>query len=137
MEIKAENSAYMTRKHQLSRREREIMEIVFSKGEATLTEILEKVENPPSRPALRSIVAILEDKGMIKHDKKRGREFVFRATESRKRAGRSALGRVVETFFSGSIREALSAHLSDPGAHYTEEELDELAKFIDAKRSQN
>ena len=126
----------MPAKNQLSRREREIMDIVFSLEEATLTEILERVANPPTRPALRSIIGILEEKGMIKHAKKRGREFVYRATESRARAGRSAMERVVKTFFSGSLGSAVANHLSDPKAQYSEEELNELAELIEAKRSQ-
>jgi BlaI family transcriptional regulator, penicillinase repressor len=111
------------------------MDIVFSLEEATLTEILARVVNPPSRPALRSIIGILEDKGMLKHAKKRGREFVYRATESRQSAGRSALGRVVETFFTGSIGKAVATHLNDPSVQYSEEELADLAKLIEEKRT--
>ena len=121
----------------LSRREREIMEIVFSLGEATLTEILERVDDPPTRPALRSIIGILEDKGRLTQGNKRGREFVFRATESRKKVGRSALGNVLETFFAGSIGDAVATHLNDPRARYSEEELEELAALIESKRSNN
>lgn len=122
---------------QLSRREREIMEIVFALAEATLTEILDRVENPPTRAALRSIIGILEAKGRLTQGKKRGREFVYRATQSRKRAGRSALGTVLETFFSGSIGDAVASHLNDPRANYSEEELAELAALIEAKRSKH
>lgn len=120
---------------ELSRREREIMEIVFALGEATLSEILERVVNPPSRPGLRSIIGILESKGRITQGKKRSREFVYRATESRKRVGCSALGSVIDTFFSGSIGSAMASHLDDPRARYSDEELAELAALIDAKRS--
>ena len=126
----------MASETQLSRREREIMDIVFSLEEATLTEILERVENPPSRPAMRSIVGILEEKKILKQNKKRGREFVVQATESRSRAGRSALGRVVKTFFSGSLGQAVATHLNDPRAKYSEEELKELAQLIEDKRAQ-
>lgn len=120
---------------ELPRREREIMEILFELGEATLTDLLQRVQNPPSRPALRSIISILEDKKKISQGKKRGREFVFRPTESRKKVGRSALGRVVDTFFSGSIGSALASHLDDPRINYSEEELAEIAALIEAKRS--
>lgn len=118
----------------LSRREREIMEIVFALGEATLTEILELVDAPPTRPALRSILSILEEKGRLTHGK-RGREFVYRATESRARAGKSALGRVLDTFFAGSIGEAVATHLSDPRANLSDSELQELAELIESKRT--
>jgi len=127
----------MTELASLSRREREIMEIVFALREATLTEILERVENPPTRPALRSIIGILETKGMLTQGKKRGREFSFRPTASRKRVGKSALGRVLDTFFSGSIGDAVATHLNDPRAKYTDAELAELAKLIESKRNQS
>jgi len=120
----------------LSRREREIMEIVFALGEATLTDILERVDDPPTRPALRSILGILEDKGKLVRGSKRGRELLYRATESRKRVGRSALGKVVDTFFSGSLGDAVATHLSDPKAKLSDAELDELAQLIESKRAQ-
>ncbi|MEJ6581769.1 MAG: BlaI/MecI/CopY family transcriptional regulator [Akkermansiaceae bacterium] len=121
----------------LSRREREILEIVFSLGETTLTEILEHVDNPPTRPALRSIIGILEAKGKLIQGKKRGREFTFRPVESRKRVGKSALTRVLDTFFSGSLGDAVATHLNDPRAKFSDEELAELAALIESKRSQS
>ncbi len=124
----------MTTLAKLSRRERQIMEIVYALNSATLSEILDRVENPPTRPALRSILGILENKGHLTHDK-RGREFVYRATRSRTTEGRSALKRVLDTFFSGSIGEAVATHFSDPKANYSEEELAELVESI--KRAQN
>lgn len=121
----------------LSRREREIMEIVFSLGETTLTEILERVDNPPTRPALRSIIGILESKGKLIQGKKRVREFTFRPVESRKRVGKAALTRVLDTFFSGSLGDAVATHLNDPRAKYSDEELAELAALIESKRTQS
>lgn len=117
----------------LSRREREIMEIVFAKEGMTLTEILSQVDNPPTRPALRSILTILESKGKLRHQK-RGREFVFFPTEARGRVGRSALQRVVDTFFSGSLGQAVASHLNDPSAELSDAELRELEALIQAKR---
>lgn len=121
----------------LSRREREILEIVFSLGETTLTEILEHVDNPPTRPALRSIIGILESKGKLIQGKKRGREFTYRPAESRRRVGKSALTRVLDTFFSGSLGDAVATHLNDPRVKYSDEELAELAALIESKRSQS
>jgi len=112
------------------------MEIVFELEEATLTDLLERVQNPPTRPALRSIISILEDKGHLTQREKRGREFVFRPTQSRKRAGKTAMGKVIETFFSGSLGNALATHLEDPKNNYSETELAELAALIEAKRTQ-
>ena len=113
------------------------MEIVFSLGETTLTEILERVDNPPTRPALRSIIGILESKGKLIQGKKRVREFTFRPVESRKRVGKAALTRVLDTFFSGSLGDAVATHLNDPRAKYSDEELAELAALIESKRTQS
>lgn len=123
----------MSELSQLSRREREIMEIVYETGSATLTEILGRVQDPPTRPALRSILGILESKGHLKHGK-RGREFVYRPTAARKRVGRSALKRVLDTFFSGSLGEAVASHMSDPAGDLSDEELDELMALVEARR---
>ena len=109
------------------------MEIVFAAGEATVTDIRERMENPPTRPALRSLLGILEDKGQLTHSKA-GREFVYRPTESRERVGRSVLDRVVATFFGGSLEQAVAAYLGDPRAELSTEELDELADFIAAAK---
>ena len=117
----------------MSRREREIMEIVYEAGTATLTEILARVQDPPTRPALRSILGILESKGQLKHGKS-GREFVYRPTAARKRVGRSALRRVLDTFFSGSLGEAVATHLSDPDGDLSDEDLDQLMQLIEQRR---
>jgi len=121
----------------LSRREREIMEIIFSLGEATLTELLERVVNPPTRPALRSIIGILEAKGKLRQGKKRGREFTFLPAQSKKKVGKSALSKVLKTFFSGSIGDAVATHLSDPRSKYSDEELTELIALIESKRKKS
>ncbi|MEM7010798.1 MAG: BlaI/MecI/CopY family transcriptional regulator [Verrucomicrobiota bacterium] len=118
----------------LSRREREIMEIVFAAGEATVTQIRDRMENAPTRPALRSLLGILEDKGQLTHSKF-GREFVYQPTQSREQVGRSVLDRAVDTFFGGSLEKALVSYLGDPKADLTTEELDELEKFIAEAKS--
>ena len=109
------------------------MEIVFAAGEATVTGIRERMENPPTRPALRSLLGILEDKGQLSHSKE-GREFVYRPTESRERVGRSVLDRVLATFFGGSLEQAVASYLNDPRADLSGDELDELAEFIAAAK---
>jgi predicted transcriptional regulator len=116
---------------QLSRREREIMDILFAVGEATLTDIEQRMESPPTRPALRSLVTILEGKGHVTHDElKRGREFVYRPAHEVTHVGRSAFGNVLETFFGGSITNALASFLSDPKGRISDADLKELSQFI-------
>ena len=123
----------MTDFTKLSRREREIMEIVFTLEGATVSDILERISDPPTRPALRSLLGILESKGKLRH-RKSGREFVYHATTTRGQAGRSALRKVIETFFSGSTGHAIASHLNDPRTRFSDDELRELAALIETKR---
>jgi len=126
----------MTDMTRLSRRERQILEIVYSKGEATATDVIEMMPNPPTRTAIRTFLRILEAKGELKH-KKRSREFVYYPTRQRARAGKSAFLRVLETFFDGSLEKAVAAHLSDPGAEIGPDELRRLSALIrEAKRKE-
>jgi len=118
----------------LSSREREIMDIVFERGEATLTQVLDALVDPPTRAALRSLLTILEDKGHLTHHKD-GREFIYRPVQSRQKVGRFNLTRVVRTFFEGSLSRAVASYLSDPHARLTEKEIHELAAFVEEARA--
>ncbi|HUF61442.1 MAG TPA: BlaI/MecI/CopY family transcriptional regulator [Verrucomicrobiales bacterium] len=121
----------MTWISRLSRREREVLDIVFALEVATLTEIAAQMESPPTRAALRSTVTILERKGHLVHDpERRGREYVYRPARAREREGRSAWRHVVGTFFGGSVHQALAAWLSDPKDRVSPEELRELEELI-------
>src|SRR3982750_2075740 len=117
---------------QLSKRERQIMDVVYAHGEATVTQILAGMPDAPMRGALRTLLRIMERKGHLTHREK-GREFVYRPTQPRGQAGRSALGRVLDVFFGGSLESAVAAHLSDPrrAARLTPEELRRLSGLIE------
>ena len=119
----------------LSRREREIMDLVFAHGEATLSQILEGMEKAPTRAALRSILTILEGKGQLKH-RQEGREFIYAPVHSRAEVGQSTLSRVIGTFFGGSLTQALAAYLSDPGTKLSEAEVAELRGFLDKAKTE-
>lgn len=95
----------------LSRRERQIMDIVFARGEANVRQIQEQLDDPPTDMAVRRMVQILEEKGFLKR-RKEGRKVVYSPLESRKSAGASALQHVVNTFFGGAIDEALATHFA-------------------------
>lgn len=125
----------MTLPIKLSRREHEIMEIVYALKKATLTEIQSRLENPPTRAALRSLLTILESKGHLAHGKE-GREFTYHATRAREGVGRSALRRVLEVFFDGSLRQAVSAHFSDPDGKVSAREIAELEALLETARHQ-
>jgi BlaI family penicillinase repressor len=114
----------------LSRREREVMDLVFAQGEATLSQILEGMESPPTRPALRSILTILEGKGHLKH-RQDGREFIYQPVHSREEVGQSTLSRVIGTFFGGSLTQAMAAYLSHPQTQLSADEVAELRRFLD------
>lgn len=118
----------------LSRREREVMDLVFAQGEATLSQILEGMESPPTRPALRSILTILEGKGHLKH-RQEGREFIYQPVHSREEVGQSTLSRVIGTFFGGSLTQALAAYLSHPQTQLSEAEITELRSFLDQAKT--
>ncbi len=120
----------------LSRREREIMDIVYASGEASLSRILEQMEAAPTRPALRSLLNILEDKGHLRH-RKAGREFVYAPVRPAAEVGPSTLSRVVKTFFKGSLPQALAAYFSAPGSRLSAEEIREMEALIEKAKSRN
>lgn len=113
----------------LSRRERQIMDAVYSHDEASANQVLESIIDPPSRTAIRTILRILVDKGHLSQ-RVVGREMFYKSTKPRRKAGQSALKRVVETFFEGSLEQAVAAHLADMNADLTNEELVKLAALI-------
>ncbi len=113
----------------LSRRERQIMDIVYAHGEASIATILAEIPDPPARGALGRMVKILEDKGVLKHYPK-GREFIFQPTVPRQKAGPSALRRVLDTFFAGSLENAVAAHLAQRDTDVDDDELKRLAALI-------
>lgn len=118
----------------LSARERQVLGVIYALGEGTATDVLRSLPSPPSRTSVRTFLRILEEKGHLRH-KKRGREYVYRATRSRTKAGRAAVKQVLRTFFDGSLAKAVALHLSDPTAKINDEELRRLEAIInDAKR---
>src|SRR5437868_12217515 len=97
----------------LSRRERQIMDVLYTREEATASAVVAGLPDPPTRTAVRTLLRILEEKGHIKH-RVAGREFVYRPTRPRARAAQSALRRLLRTFFGGSLENAVALHLADP-----------------------
>ncbi|MEI8197852.1 MAG: BlaI/MecI/CopY family transcriptional regulator [Phycisphaerae bacterium] len=120
---------------QFSKRERQIMDVIYAHGEASISQVLAEMPDPPMRGALRTLLRIMEQKGHIVR-RQEGRVISYRPTQARGRAGRSALGRVVDVFFQGSLEQAVAAHLSDPGrvGKLSAEELQRLADLIEAAK---
>jgi BlaI family penicillinase repressor len=123
----------MDKQETLSRRERQIMDIVYSRKEATTNDVLAEIPDPLSRVTVRTMLRILEEKGHLKHIT-RGREFVYRPVRSRRRAGQSGMRRLLNTFFDGSLTEAVSAHMVDAAADLDEDELKRLVDMIQESR---
>lgn len=92
-----------------SKRERQIMDVVFALGQATVNAVHERLPDPPTKMAVRRTMHILVEKGHLKR-KEAGREVVYAPNAPRKRAGLDALENVLTTFFHGSLEEALTAH---------------------------
>jgi predicted transcriptional regulator len=119
----------------LSRRERQIMEILYQRGKATAAEVREGMEDPPSYSAVRAMLKILEDKGHIRHQAE-GLKYVFAPVIAREKAKRSAVKHVLDTFFGGSPEQIVAALLDVSGERLTKEELDRMAEMIERARQE-
>ena len=114
----------------LSRRERQIMDVIYRLGRATAAQVVELLPDPPKDVTVRKLIRVLEEKGHLAHER-RGREYVYRPTLPRSRARRAALKHLVDTFFDGSLSKAFAALLNVSRDSLTGEELDELAELIE------
>jgi predicted transcriptional regulator len=117
----------------LSRRESQIMDVVYRRGEATAAEVLSDLPDPPAYSTVRTLLAILEEKGHLAH-KKSGVRYVYAPTRPRGVAARTALRRVVRTFFDSSAADCVAALIDLSGDRLSDEELDRLARLIDQAR---
>ncbi len=119
----------------LSRRERQIMELIYASGQATATEILERLPDPPSYSAVRALLRILETKGHVRHVAD-GTRYVFLPTVAPDRARRSAMQSVIHTFFEGSPEKAVAALLDVSRSELSEDELDRISRLIENAREE-
>jgi predicted transcriptional regulator len=119
----------MNIEHHLSRRERQIMDVLHTRGQATAAEVLAELPNPPSYSAVRALLRILEEKNHIKHHRD-GARYVYLPRASREAASKSALRRVVSTVFKGSAAEAMAALLENSDTEISDAELNKLQQII-------
>jgi predicted transcriptional regulator len=119
----------------LSRRERQIMDVLFQRGRATAAEVQEALPDPPSYSAVRALLRILEEKGHARHETD-GPRYVYLPKVDRERARQSALRHVVQTFFDGSAGDAVAALLGGESARLNPAELDRLAALIERARKE-
>jgi predicted transcriptional regulator len=113
----------------LSRRERQVMNIIYARGQATAAEIHEALSDPPTFSATRAIIRTLEEKGHIRHEEE-GLRYVYMPVVSAEKAKRSALAHVVSTFFGGSPSHLMATLLESSTANVSDAELERLEQMI-------
>lgn len=119
---------------QMSRREREIMDVIYRAGRATAAEVMAGLADAPSYSAVRALLRVLEEKGHLRHEEE-GPRYVFVPTVPRERARQSALRQILHTFFDGSTEQAVAALLDLPSTRLSDAELDRLTRLItDARK---
>ncbi len=116
-----------------SRRERQIMDIVYRRGRASVAEVRADLPDPPSYSSVRALLAILVTKGFLKIEED-GPRYAYRPTRARDEAGRSAIQRVVQTFFEGSLESAVAALLDASDTKLSGAETVRLKTLIDQAR---
>ena len=117
----------------MSRRERQIMEILYRRGQASVSEVRAAMNDAPSYSAVRAMLRVLKDKGHVKHQPE-GLKYMYRPVVNREKAKRSALRSLVDTFFNDRPDEVVAALLDVSSRRLTAEELDRMAAMIDEAR---
>ncbi|HLH40083.1 MAG TPA: BlaI/MecI/CopY family transcriptional regulator [Bryobacteraceae bacterium] len=117
----------------LSRRERQILDILYQRGKASAAEVLAAMEDPPSYSAVRAMLRILEEKGHARHETLDSK-YIYSPAVPREKAKRSAVKHMLETFFAGSPEQAMAALLDS--RRLTPEELDRMARMIEQARKE-
>jgi predicted transcriptional regulator len=111
------------------------MDVIYQRGQASVAEVLEGLSDPPSYSAVRALLRILEEKGFLTHTKE-GPRYVYAPTLERQAAARSALQRLLQTFFDGSMEKAVAAMLDLSETDLSDEELDRLSQLIERAKSE-
>lgn len=127
--------ARQTETQPLARREGQIMDAIHLLGEASVGEVLAQLTDPPSYSAVRTMIRHLEAKGLLKH-RQDGKRYVYKATQSRAVASRSALRKLLDVFFAGSASDAVAAILDVSGDKLAPDDLDRMARLIHQARAE-
>jgi len=117
----------------LSRRERQIMDILFRRGRATAADVMAELPSDPSYSTVRTQLRVLEQKGHVRHEQE-GLRFIYTPVVARQTARKSALRHVIETFFDGSPEKAVAALLGGEATKLSDDELDRIASLISKAR---
>jgi BlaI family transcriptional regulator, penicillinase repressor len=119
----------------LTRRERQIMDIIYRLGRATAHDVLEHLPDPPSYSSVRALLRLLEERGHVRHVQE-GTKYVYLPAVARHSARKSALAHVVRTFFDGSVEQAVAALVDSSRSKLSRVELDRLADLIDKAKKE-
>lgn len=114
----------------LTRRERQILDVLFRLGEASANDIVEAMPDELANATVRTQLRFLEEKGAVIY-RREGKKFVYRAVKPKKNAAKTALRSVLNVFFGGSIEDAIATHLADPKSKLNAEQLERLRKLIE------
>lgn len=120
----------MRKMQSLSRREREMMDIIFRASKATAGEVMEAMAEPPSYSAVRATLRVLEQKGLLRHEDD-GTRYVYRPTLNRDKARQSALDHLLATFFDGSVANVVATLIERSGEELSGDDLDQISKLIE------
>jgi predicted transcriptional regulator len=119
----------------LSRRERQVLDVLYRTGRATCAEVKKAMPDPPSYSAVRTFLRILEDKKLVRHEED-GTRYVYIPIVEKERASRSALRHVLNTFFGGSVTQAISALLDEDSQHLSEKDWQRISLMIEEARKE-
>jgi predicted transcriptional regulator len=119
----------MTKPDPLTRREREIMDILHRRGRATAHEVMDDLADPPSYSAVRTFLRLLEERGHVRHEQD-GPRYVYTPTVARREAQRSAIAHLVDTFFDGSVESAVATLVESSKPKLSAQELDRIAALL-------
>jgi len=119
----------------LSRRERQIMELFFQNGALSANQVTELLPDNPSNATVRTLLRILEDKGQLQHEKK-GRQFIYSTVAQHGTTSRNVFKDMLNTFFKGSLTDAVATFINDPDTEMTAVELEELEALVKKAKKQ-
>ena len=123
----------MTKPAALSRREREIMDVVHRLGRASVADVMKELSGKPAYSTVRAQLRVLEDKGHVRHEEEQLR-YVYLAAESTQKVRRSAVKHLLDTFFEGSPEKVVEALVGRDGDRLSDEELDRIAQLVERAR---
>jgi predicted transcriptional regulator len=121
--------------HDLGRRERQILDVIFQLGEASVADVLEQLPDPPAYDSVRTMIRLLERKKLVRH-RRVGTKYVYRPTQSHESVSRSALAHLMQTFFQGSAAETMAAIFDVSSNDLTDDELQRLEQLIEQARKE-